>query len=200
MPEVISAPKYTDELLQLFREKGLALTMDEIAARLHLSKKTLYNIFTSKRGMVKAVMEAFFADVKRKMEKSRGAGDDAIGELLKSGAILQRELSRLRYPFIRDMLKYYKDLLTFSDPSGLCYQMLKNNLLYGMKCNLYRKVADADVVLSFFTSNLDSIYSSAKIDDYFNRLESIHSELMEFYLYSIVNDQSRILLESYLKK
>ena len=81
MPEVISAPKYTDELLQLFREKGLALTMDEIAARLHLSKKTLYNIFTSKRGMVKAVMEVFFADVKRKMEKSRGAGDDAIGEL-----------------------------------------------------------------------------------------------------------------------
>ena len=59
MPEVISAPKYTDELLQLFREKGLALTMDEIAARLHLSKKTLYNIFTSKRGMVKAVMERF---------------------------------------------------------------------------------------------------------------------------------------------
>ena len=180
MPEVISAPKYTDELLQLFREKGLALTMDEIAARLHLSKKTLYNIFTSKRGMVKAVMEVFFADVKRKMEKSRGAGDDAIGELLKSGAILQRELSRLRYPFIRDMLK--------------------NNLLYGMKCNLYSIVADADVVLSFFTSNMDSIYSSALIDDYFNRLESIHSELMEFYLYSIVNDQSRILLESYLKK
>ena len=57
MPEVISAPKYTDELLQLFREKGLALTMDEIAARLHLSKKTLYNIFTSKRGMVKAVRQ-----------------------------------------------------------------------------------------------------------------------------------------------
>lgn len=199
MQPVTSASKYRDELFLLFRNKGLKLTMEEIADGLHLSRKTLYNLFGSRRGMIGAVMERFISELERKAAKSRLAGDNAISELLKCSGVIERELERLRYPFVRDLLKEYKDIFTVSLLSGYYSGILKENLLYGMKCDLYRKVEDVESVLLFFISNLDYLYSSERIERYYKRLGHLHAELIEFYLYSIVNDKSRILLDAYLK-
>ena len=199
MQPVTSAPKYVDELFLLFRNKGLELTMGEIADGLHLSRKTLYNLFGSRRGMIEAVMERFISELERKIEKSRAAGDDAISGLLKCSGVIEREMGRLRYPFVRDLLKEYKDIFTVSLLSGCYGKILKENLLYGMKCDLYRKVEDVESLLLFFISNLDYLYSSGRIERYYKRLGYLHAELVKFYLYSIVNDQSRILLDAYLK-
>ena len=48
MARVSSKDRYVVKVYELFRKKGLKLTMDDIASSLKLTKKTLYNNFSSK--------------------------------------------------------------------------------------------------------------------------------------------------------
>lgn len=47
-----------------FQEKGLKLTMDDVAKRIGISKKTLYQVFENKEELFYAVTDYYFADMK----------------------------------------------------------------------------------------------------------------------------------------
>lgn len=48
-----------------FRESGLRFTMDDVARRIGVSKKTLYQAYDSKEAMLVALADYSFADIKR---------------------------------------------------------------------------------------------------------------------------------------
>ena len=49
----------------LFQRSGLHFTMQEIAAALHISKKTIYTIYSSKEELLLDMVDALFADIHR---------------------------------------------------------------------------------------------------------------------------------------
>ena len=48
-----------------FQDKGLKLTMNDVAKRIHISKKTLYKVFENKEELFLAVADYTFAEIKR---------------------------------------------------------------------------------------------------------------------------------------
>ncbi len=50
--------------LQIFNEKGMKFTMDEVAAALHVSKKTIYKVFKDKESMFLEGVDFIFRKVK----------------------------------------------------------------------------------------------------------------------------------------
>src|SRR6266704_6329420 len=80
------------------------VSMDDLAAELAISKKTLYTHFPSKIAMLEAVLADKFADVEAKLEEIKRAYPHdfpaALHELL---ANTQRELDEIKPPFVRDM-------------------------------------------------------------------------------------------------
>lgn len=57
------------ECMNEFQEKGMKFTMDELAARLGISKRTLYETVPSKRELVNLVIDRTFFDVKKQQSK-----------------------------------------------------------------------------------------------------------------------------------
>ncbi|MCM1284467.1 MAG: TetR/AcrR family transcriptional regulator [Muribaculaceae bacterium] len=51
--------------LQVFNEKGLKFTMDDIATRLKISKKTIYTVFRDKNDMFLAMVDYLFDMIKK---------------------------------------------------------------------------------------------------------------------------------------
>lgn len=51
--------------IEEFGQKGLKFTMDDVAKRINISKKTLYNVFRDKEDMFLAVADYCFADIKK---------------------------------------------------------------------------------------------------------------------------------------
>lgn len=49
----------------LFRSEGLRFTMQEVAAALHISKKTIYTVYPSKEELLLDMVDALFADIHR---------------------------------------------------------------------------------------------------------------------------------------
>ena len=54
------------EAINLYRIKGLSLTMNDIAQSLHIAKKTIYKYFDSKESLLQGVVEYGFALIQQK--------------------------------------------------------------------------------------------------------------------------------------
>ena len=57
--------KIINAAIDEFVDKGLKFTMDDVARRLYMSKKTHYTVFKDKEEMLLAVADYCFADIKR---------------------------------------------------------------------------------------------------------------------------------------
>lgn len=56
------------EAIEEFRENGVKFTMDSLAARLGISKRTLYETVPSKTDVIEMVIDRTFADVKKQQK------------------------------------------------------------------------------------------------------------------------------------
>jgi AcrR family transcriptional regulator len=80
------------------------VTMDDLAAELGMSKKTLYAHFPSKEALLEAVIKDKFARVSATLETiQRQQPDDFAARLQAMLHGMQRELAELKPPFVRDM-------------------------------------------------------------------------------------------------
>ena len=69
MPRVSSKDKYIAQTFELFKREGLSLNMEQIAVSLGLTKKTLYNNFTSKENLINSVLDYFFKNCGSKQNR-----------------------------------------------------------------------------------------------------------------------------------
>lgn len=57
------------------QEEGLRFSVDSLASRLRISKKTIYKYFPTKDALAKAIYETYFGDACRKAESTRSVHD-----------------------------------------------------------------------------------------------------------------------------
>jgi AcrR family transcriptional regulator len=88
-----------------------SVTMDDLAAELGMSKKTLYAAFPSKLDLLRAVLLEKFRAVEADLDQVVGAASkdvlDALHELL---ACMQRHAGEIQPPFVRDVRREAPDV------------------------------------------------------------------------------------------
>ena len=100
-----------DEAARLFDEKGMKFTMDDLAHSLAMSKKTIYTVFRTKRSIMTATLDRFFAEAYREQEEILSDGSLSVTDQLRKviGSVPERyvshDLSQLyilkdRYPSV----------------------------------------------------------------------------------------------------
>jgi AcrR family transcriptional regulator len=67
------------------------MTMDEIAASLGMSKKTLYHHFASKEDLAREALEEAFRDAERALSQARAGEDRDFGERLRDHVLVVAE-------------------------------------------------------------------------------------------------------------
>lgn len=78
--------KILEGTLQVFNQKGLKFTMDDLARQLGISKKTIYTVFRDKEEVFLAMVDYLFASIKQEEEKV--VHDDTLSTLEKIRKIL----------------------------------------------------------------------------------------------------------------
>lgn len=87
-----------------FAEGFRGVTMDDLAAELGMSKKTLYAHFSSKIALVEAVLQSKFAEVESDLTATRPAQtEDFSSRLGAMLATLQRHTAEIQPAFLRDI-------------------------------------------------------------------------------------------------
>lgn len=94
-----------------FAQRGIkAVKMDDIAAELSVSKRTLYELFTDKENLLFEGVRMYHAQKQREMEELTRQGDNVMTIILDIYMLKLKELSVTSPLFYRDLVKYPKIL------------------------------------------------------------------------------------------
>jgi TetR/AcrR family transcriptional regulator, cholesterol catabolism regulator len=201
MARVSSKERYVVEVYELFRKKGLNLTMDEIAYDLKLTKKTLYNNFNSKEELMRTVMSYVIDDVGFRINIALNQGKNAIEALFHTSGMMNDSLEEIGPLLLSDSSKYLPDLkvLDHTDRLSFYSRIILDNLERGISEGLYRKDLNRELVALFFTSSMAKIYSWNGSYIFLRDPFLFHSELVRYHLEAVVNEEGRKILRSFIK-
>src|SRR5213080_2768793 len=88
-----------------------SVTMDDLAAELGMSKKTLYAEFSSKTALLRAVLLDKFASVEKDLDAVMArCPDDAMAGLQQLLACMQSHTEEIQPPFVRDIRREAPEL------------------------------------------------------------------------------------------
>ena len=202
MTRVRQTANYTMQLFNLFKQKGMELSMDSIAFELGITKKTLYNNFGCKEEMFSAVATHFYDSIEQKIKQEFTAERRPLAQMLLMAEIVSSEIRKLGRKFLTDISKRggVASLLNLTDRAGFYSTLIRQNLRQGIKEGLYRGNIKIEAVTFFYTSVIETFYrwdgecsSLFEYEDYF-------LEHVKYHLYSITNLNGRQELESLLRK
>jgi AcrR family transcriptional regulator len=145
-----------------------SVTMDDLAAEMGISKKTLYAHFPSKIALLEAVLADKFVGVEAKLtEISRARPHDfptALRELL---ANMQRELDEIKPPFVRDMRQKAPHVFKTVEcrRAALIERFFGKLFIEGQRTGMVRKDVPAKLMIEILLAMVQAIMNPPKMEE-----------------------------------
>jgi TetR/AcrR family transcriptional regulator, cholesterol catabolism regulator len=135
-----------DELF--FRYGVRAVTMDDIAQELGISKKTIYQRFEDKDSVVFDVAIRSFENDKSEMFKIYKEAKNPIEEILISVEYLRRNFGNMNPMMLNDIRKYYPKVWSLYGEHKQFYlkEAIARNMKEGVEQELYRSDINIDIL------------------------------------------------------
>lgn len=104
----LSRDRILDETYEILIEKGIkSTTMDTVAKRLKISKRTLYEIFENKNDLIVRAFERHSLLQRLEAERLMGSSENIMEGLMKVILLHRDDISRVNIEFFRDMDRLY---------------------------------------------------------------------------------------------
>ncbi len=145
-----------------------SVTMDDLAAELGMSKKTLYAQFPSKTDLIQAVLLAKLHSVEADLEAIQtGSSADALGALHQLLACLQRHTEEIRPPFVRDMRRETPELFKLVEERRrqIIQRYFGRIFDQGRRAGIVRKDISTQVIVEILLGAVQAIMNPAKIEE-----------------------------------
>ncbi len=188
---------------ELFSQYGFkTITMDDIARRAGISKKTLYQHFANKQEVVNDSVIWY----KNQTSETCGAmlkdAENAIEAMVRMLAYFDAMNKRINpmamfemQRFFPEAYKTFRDMLADRDVA-----MMRENILQGIKEGLYREDINADLLARYrLETSLLVLQPNLLVSDRAN-LISVALEIGEHFLYGIMTPKGEKLYQKYKAK
>jgi len=190
--------KYAAKTMEVFKQSGLHISIDEIADKAGVTKKTIYNHFESKEGLLKFCLQAFNTDMEKKIAIMYAEEVNAIAGF-KSGIYGMGEVFHSLSPvFFNDLNKMFPELSGTQHRAGFgsFLEGMKRNLIKGKEEKLYRQDIDVEPMSRFFITSVVSFFirsvlmrSEYSARDYFK-------SIIDYHLHAVVTAKGLRLLDA----
>jgi len=185
---------------ELFNRYGFKrVTMDEIALKTGMSKKTIYQCFATKDEIVNAVVEEHLSKMVSVCEKHTGISENAIHEIFINIDVTQEMLSELNPDVFDDMVKFFPAVFVklYLHKNEYLFKKVKNNIEWGIRDGYYREEINVDVITRlrietlFFPFN-QQIFPYGKYN-----VADVERETLEHYIYGLATPEGHALIKKY---
>lgn len=195
-----------NEATNLYRQHGIrSTTMDEIAAQLGISKKTLYKHVETKQDLIKAVLDLDLRKRENEFRQKVEANTDIRVQFINLLDMMLQLLSGKSITAEYDLRKYYPEMNTYykGKLTQTLLGLLKANIQHGKDTGMYRPDANADLLARLLVScqyNLENagLISNDELKQISFRKEYLITCLCSVLLNSIGEEVNEII-EDYFK-
>jgi len=187
----------------LFKQYGFkSITMDDIAHRAGISKKTLYQHFVSKQ---EVVLESVLWYSKQKVNECRFQildTENAIEAMVRMLAFMDEMNHRINPMALFELQRYFpqaydtfREVLIEKD-----VVMIRENIEQGMLEGIYRSGLNADLLARYrLETSLMALQPNLMVNDR-NDLMTVALEVGEHFMYGIMNEKGARLYKTYKEK
>lgn len=188
---------------ELFNRYGIrSVSMDDIAAQLGISKKTLYQYFTNKEELVNGVFTAVMKGNREDCIQAFELAENAMHEEFLAFDRVQEMFVNMNPAVLFDMQKYHPaTFLKFKEyQDNFLYGMIRANIERGVKEELYRAEIDVDVLTRFRIHSIMMAFNPDVFPENRTQLLHIEQQLLEHFLYGLATAKGQKLIQKYKKQ
>jgi AcrR family transcriptional regulator len=171
-----------------------SVTMDDLAAELGMSKKTLYAAFPSKSALLRAVLLDKISSVERDLDAimARTSGD-ALSALQQLLACMQRHTGEIRPPFVRDIRRESPELFKLVEERrrGMIQRYFGTIFADGQRSGSIRRDVPTDLIVEILLSAVQAIMNPAKIEEFGLTPKTGYSAITSVILDGVITRKGR---------
>ena len=185
---------------ELFRQYGFkAITMDDIARRAGISKKTLYQHFANKNEIVNETVIWYKSRICNNCEAVMSESANAVEAMVRTQVMMDHEHKQMNPVALYEMQRYFpeayqifREKLVEQD-----VEIIKATIKNGIEEGLYREDVNADLMARYrLETSLIMFQPNLLVNERYDLLFVTH-EIFEHFLYGIMTAKGEKLYQKY---
>jgi AcrR family transcriptional regulator len=194
--------KILDTANEMFLTLGFkSVTMDDIAEKMSISKKTIYTFYKTKSKLVEACVMDVFNAVSEGIDQICIIGLNPIEELFEVKDFVLNHLKSEKSSPLFQLKKYYTKF--FHELQKKQFEVMsecvQENLRKGIEQGLYRKEIDVDFISRIYFSGITMIKDIELFPKGKQNMQQLQTEYLEYHIRAIATDKGIKELEKMLK-
>lgn len=200
MTEIDNKERIKLQATHLFMKYGIrSVSMDDIANHLGMSKKTIYQYYADKDELVDAVIEGEISHNEECCQLDQNRSENAVHELFLAMDMIVEMFRTMNASVLHDMQKYHpRAFLKFhKHKNDYLYNVIRENLVRGIKEDLYRDDMNINIVARFRVDSMLLVFDPEFQSKTKHNLADIEQELILLYTHGLVNPKGYKLILKY---
>jgi len=190
--------KIIEKAAELFLTVGFkSITMDDIASKMGISKKTLYKYFANKEVLVDETTMDFQRKIHAKIEDVIAKDYNPIRELFEIKKSIQSFFQVTETSPLYQLKKHYPEthekLMACEEQE--CSQFFKQNIQKGIALGLYRATTDIEICTLFYYTLMMHINENTVLE---KDIHALDFALLEYHTRAIATPEGIKVLEKQL--
>ncbi|HVZ57367.1 MAG TPA: TetR/AcrR family transcriptional regulator [Chitinophagaceae bacterium] len=185
---------------ELFIRYGVrSVSMDDIAAQLGMSKKTLYHYYRDKEELVDAVVSGVIETNRQHCLTDHLRAENPVHEIFLAFEMVQEMFTEMNPATLFDLQKYHPGVYRKieSHKYDFLYQLIHANLESGIRMGLYRPEINVDILTRFRIESMMLSFNPEVFPTNRTQLVEITREILFHFLYGLATEAGRKLVETY---
>ncbi|MEC5394972.1 TetR/AcrR family transcriptional regulator [Bergeyella sp. RCAD1439] len=186
--------EFLQEVTRLFLENGAkTVTMDDVAKKFGMSKKTLYAKYKNKEALIEDVLACKLDGIAENLKRLNVDSDNAIERLLCRDEQMDEMVKSNDTIMVRQLLKYYphifnKHMKLFSEKIS---EIFVRNVERGRLQGLYREDFSAESYVHLMLLMMQAYDNSPIVDSDLISRDAFRDRVIDFYLQAIMTEKGR---------
>jgi len=178
-----------------------SISMDDIAASMGMSKKTIYQYYKDKDELIEAVVEGVLVNTELTCNEDRAKADNAVHEIFLAMDMIAQLFRTMNPSILFDIQKYHPNAFQkfLKHKNEYIYNMMRHNLERGIEETLYRPEINIDIMSRF---RVDSMF--IPFNPEFHRqlkysLLEIEQQIITHFLFGLVTIKGYKMVMKYMQ-
>lgn len=183
-----------DVAFKLFLKYGVkSVSMDDIAGKLGISKKTIYCTISNKDALIDIVVDKYICEDRIKVENIVAQSENAIDEIVHITMHGINFMQDMAPSLVMDLQKYHQGTWEkiAKDHFQYIQEIIEQNLHRGQLEGYYRSDINKKIISRLHTSLSMNLFTSD--DLMFEELDKVtlYKEIVKYHIFSIVNNKGK---------
>lgn len=185
--------KYTNKAMDVLKQNGLRLSLEEVAEKMGITKKTLYNHFSSKEELLTECIRSFVFDLQQRMRVLYSTDMNALDCLRRGVEEVAQLFQTLSPVFLFDLKKMFPDFANTEHRAGFAnfLEGMRQNLIKGINESDYKKNIDIELISQYFTYSIFSFFMNKVVNNIEFTANNYFKTIVDYHLSAIVSDKGR---------